>query len=188
MGFVICNSGSRWYAHEKALVLFAKCSLMETSAPYQIPRELYLSMWTKRWILRPRFLLIELFFLCGAIFLFAFFGDDVFFGVVICLAFALLMPILVRVALKRTLRDNPTFTDRKTVSFDDQKLIAEGPNWKTELPWTYFRRFSESDDYLFLDMTRQGLGSIIPKTALTRDQIEKFRGYANKNVRRAGKA
>jgi hypothetical protein len=50
---------------------------------------------------------------------------------------------------------------------------------KSEVPWTYFLCWSESPAYFMLDLSRNGFCSVIPKYAMTPEQQQIFRSWAD---------
>ncbi len=98
-------------------------------------------------------------------------------GFVLLLLIAL-SPINTYRVIARAVDGNSQYTDPKTVEFSPTQIITAGPNWKSELPWTTFRGFSEDHTYFYLHLTDSGFVSIIPKSAFTSDAQQKFREYA----------
>jgi len=94
-------------------------------------------------------------------------------------AVVLWMPWSLYRGLRAAVDQNPRFTDPKTVSFSPAGLIASGPDYKTELAWTYFGGFSEDDNYFYLHyQTDSASAALIPKSAFTPAQEDEFRRYA----------
>jgi hypothetical protein len=50
------------------------------------------------------------------------------------------------------------------------------------MPWTRFKRFSEDATYFYLDLSQNGIGSVVPKSAFSREQLEKFREYERSQI------
>jgi hypothetical protein len=96
-------------------------------------------------------------------------------GFLVLIAF---VPVIAYFNLARMVDSNAQYTDLKTLEFGPTRLVVTGPDWKSELPWTYFKRFSEDETYFYLHLTRNGIGSAIPKEAFSREQQERFRRYA----------
>lgn len=95
-----------------------------------------------------------------------------------CLGALIAMPIVLYRAIAKAVDNDRIWTDPKTLEFGPSQLVATGPNWKTEMPWTQFKGFSEDDTYFYLHLSDNGITSVIPKSAFSSDQQEHFRQYA----------
>jgi hypothetical protein len=126
---------------------------------------------------RPRRLLFSaVILLVGISFLFVW-PDDLFVGLLFLL-FLVFMPIAQYRAIAKAIDNDRTWTDPKTLDFSSAQLVLVGPNWKSELPWTRFRGFSEDAIYFYLHLSDSGLASMIPKSAFSSQQQQLFRQYA----------
>lgn len=128
-------------------------------------------------IFRPRRLVSVGVLLVIAVLLLVGGGDRGYFSIFI-FVFCALFPILLYQKLGRAVDSNSQLTDRKTVEFSPSRLLVIGPDWRSEMPWTKFRGFSEDADYFYLHLSEDGHASVIPKSAFTSEQQEKFRQYA----------
>lgn len=88
------------------------------------------------------------------------------------------MPIAQYRAIAKAVDNDRTWTDPKTLDFSPSQLVLTGPNWKTEMPWTRFRGFSEDATYFYLHLSDNGIASLIPKSAFSPEQRQRFRQYA----------
>ena len=144
---------------------------------YQMPRNTLIRIWWKRMMLRPRVIAGMTIMLAGAIFFFVIRAGIQSAGFVI-LALFILIPISFYRVLAKAVDGNSQFTDPKTLEFSSTRLVITGPNWKSELPWTTFRGFSEDATYFYLHLSDNGIASVIPKSAFTPELEQKFREYA----------
>lgn len=87
-------------------------------------------------------------------------------------------PINIYRAVAKAVAGNSQYTDAKTLEFSSARLVVIGPNWRSELPWTTFRGFSEDATYFYLHLSDNGLASVIPKSSFTGESQAKFREYA----------
>ncbi len=144
---------------------------------YQVPRDVILRTWWRRYLLRPRTLGSISTMFGGALFCFLIREGMQSAGFVL-LMFIVLAPINAYLALARAIDGSRQYTDPKTVEFSPTRIVTTGPNWKTELPWTIFKGFSEDSTYFYLHLTDTGFASIIPKSAFTPESLQRFRQYA----------
>lgn len=100
------------------------------------------------------------------------------YAVVGLISAVVLTPINLYRALAKAIDGNPEYTDQKTLEFSSSRLVFIGPNWRSELPWTTFRGFSEDELYFYLHLSDNGLASVLPKSAFTAEQQGQFRQYA----------
>ncbi len=101
---------------------------------------------------------------------------------IFCCLYLALTPFIVRHRLAKAIDETPYLTDPKTVEFGPTRSIISGPNWRSELPWTTYRAFSENESYFFLSGTDTRLPAVVPKSAFTPHQMEKFRAYATSQI------
>jgi hypothetical protein len=94
------------------------------------------------------------------------------------LLFIIFMPIAQYRVLAKAVDHDRMLTDPKTLEFGSSQLVLTGPNWKSEMPWTRFRGFSEDATYFYLHLSDNGIASVIPKSAFSSEQQERFRQYA----------
>jgi len=144
---------------------------------YQMPRNVLIRIWWRRMILRPRVIAGMTIMLAGAIFFFVIRAGIQSAGFVI-LALLIMTPINFYRVLAKAVDGNSQYTDPKTLEFSSSRLITTGPNWKSELPWTTFRGFSEDATYFYLHLSDNGIASVIPKSPFTPELEQKFREYA----------
>jgi YcxB-like protein len=85
-------------------------------------------------------------------------------------------------AIARAVENNSQMADSKTVDFSPSGLVATGPNWRNEMPWTRFKGFSEDGTYFYLHLSENGMASIVPKSAFTAEQAQTFRDYAKAQI------
>ncbi len=107
-------------------------------------------------------------------------------GVVFAMAFGSVLLILLGVrwwmAPGQWLRSQPHLCERRTIHVSSERLGLSTETVKSEVPWTYFLCWCETSEYFMLDLTRSGFCSVIPKSAMTRDQEETFREWAKSKL------
>jgi len=128
-------------------------------------------------MLRPRRLLFSAFILLVGISFFFLWPNDAFVGLIF-LMFLVFMPIAQYRAIAKAVDNDQTLTDSKTLDFGSSQLVVTGPNWKTEVPWTRFRGFSEDATYFYLHLSDNGIASVIPKSSFSAEQQQLIRQYA----------
>jgi hypothetical protein len=144
---------------------------------YQLPRDVIIRIWWKRMMRSPRTLGGMATFIGAAAFCFLVREGWQFAGIAI-LFFTAMVPINTYRSVARAVDGNSLQTDPKTVEFSVSRVVVIGPNWKSEMPWTLFKGFSEDPDYFYLPLSDSGIASIIPKTAFTPKLQQKFREMA----------
>jgi len=144
---------------------------------YQVPRDVLIRIWWRRMMLRPRRLVFSALILLISIALFFLYPDDPFVGLIF-LMFLVFMPIAQYRVLAKAVDNDRILTDPKTLEFGASQLVLTGPDWKSEMPWTRFRGFSEDATYFYLHLSDNGIASVIPKSAFSPDQQQRFRQYA----------
>jgi hypothetical protein len=150
---------------------------------YQVPRDILLGIWWRRMLFhrtRARFYVLLLVAL-GLTLYAAPHATGVYFAIFLGLYLAL-TPFIIRHRLAKAIDDTPQLTDPKTVEVGPSHFIISGPNWRSELPWTTYRTFSEDESYFFLSGTDARLPGVVPKSAFTPHQIERFRAYATSHI------
>jgi hypothetical protein len=148
---------------------------------YLVPRDVLIRTWWRRVMLRPRraFFMILMAVFAAACFVLR--GGMEYAGIVFAVLL-LLMPINLYRVLAKAADGDRAWTDPKTVEFGPSQIVVTGPNWKAEMPWTRFKRFSEDAEYFYLDLSEHGVGSVVPKSAFSAEQVERFREYARAQV------
>lgn len=152
--------------------------LESSSITYQIPRNVLIRIWWRRMMFRPRLMILtSILIILGITCLILGNGSEIvgYFLIV----FAIVAPFNIYRAVSKAIDDNSQWTDRKTLDFSPSRLVATGPSWKSELPWTHFKGFSEDDDYFYLHLSNNGLASVVPKSAFTSEQQQRFRQCAS---------
>jgi hypothetical protein len=109
--------------------------------------------------------------------LFFLYPDDVFVGLIF-LSFLVFLPIAQYRVIAKAVDNDRMLTDPRTLEFSPTQLVVAGPNWRTEMPWTRFRGFSEDAAYFYLHLSDNGIASVLPKSAFSAEQQERFREYA----------
>ncbi len=140
---------------------------------YQIPEDVTARVVCRRILLRPRFLLSV-----GALIVLSLvavvvglaLGNGVQYAGYVGLIYALSKPLVMPRVIARLVRSHRQLTDEKRVTFASSGISAAGPDWKTELPWSHFRGWSEDDSYFYLLIADNGLASLLPKSAMTPEQ------------------
>ncbi len=144
---------------------------------YQVPRDVLVSIWWKRMFFRPRILGAMTAMLAIAIFCFVV-GDGLQYAGLVLMIFLAMTPINIYRAVAKAVASNSQYTDPKTVEFASERVLVTGPNWRSELPWTTFRGFSEDETYFYLHLSDNGLASVIPKSSFAAESQQKFRELA----------
>ncbi len=144
---------------------------------YQVPRDVLIRIWWRRMMLRPRRLIISAVILLISIGLFFLYPVDPFVGMIFLL-FLVFMPIAQYRAIAKAVDNDRFWTDPKTLEFGSSQIVLTGPDWKSEMPWTRFRGFSEDATYFYLHLSDNGTASVIPKSAFSAEQQQRFRQYA----------
>ena len=129
-------------------------------------------------MLRPRILIsLCVMFVLAVAFFFQGGGAEIAGGIL--LGLVIMVPINIYRALAKAIDNDSQWTDQRKLEFSLSGLVITGSNWKNEQPWKRFKRFSEDADYFYLSLsTANGLASVIPKTAFTSEQQQKFRECA----------
>ena len=128
-------------------------------------------------MLRPRRLtLIAILVPISALCIFLF--QDMQYVGFACLGVLIAMPIILYRVITKAVDNDKVWTDPKTLEFGSSQLVLIGPDWKTEMPWTRFKGFSEDVTYFYLHLSDNGIASVIPKSAFTSEQQQLFRQYA----------
>ncbi|HEX4584795.1 MAG TPA: YcxB family protein [Burkholderiaceae bacterium] len=143
---------------------------------FQLPRdELVRTLW-RRVVSRPRYLQsMGLFFALALIAMSA--GPRSFYVGLLLFFYVLARPWAARQAIARNVDANTMLTDERTVEFGPAGISAAGPDWKTSVPWRYFKVWSEDDRNFYLEVGVVGLASIIPKRVMTDQQRQLLRMY-----------
>jgi hypothetical protein len=144
---------------------------------YQVPRDVLIRIWWRRMFLRPRLIVLLCLEVLVALVCF-FLGNGAELAAYILLALAIVAPISIYRAVVKAVQNDPQLTDRKSIEFSPSRLVVTGSDWKTEVPWTRFRGFSEDETYFYLHLADNGLASIVPKSAFKPEQQQRFREYA----------
>jgi len=97
---------------------------------------------------------------------------------IVFLIWVVMMPINLYRVLAKTVATQKELTDPRTVDFSSSRIVASGPDWKTEVPWSKYQGFSEDAAYFYMHLSDNGLAAVVPKSAFTPMQEQKFREYA----------
>ena len=98
-------------------------------------------------------------------------------GVFVLLLFVFL-PVAQYRALAKAVDNDQMWTDPRTLEFSASQVVLTGPDWKTETSWKRYKGFSEDATYFYLHLSNNGIASVIPKSAFSPDQQQRFRQYA----------
>lgn len=128
-------------------------------------------------MVRPRRLIFTALVLLSSIASF-FMGSSVELVGFILLGILISMPIVLYRVIFKAIDNDKTLTDPKTLEFSSSQLVLTGPDWKSEMPWTRFRGFSEDATYFYLHLSDNGIASVIPKSVFSGGQQQLFRQYA----------
>jgi len=99
---------------------------------------------------------------------------------IIMLFFPLFMFILLPLTTYFTIKKN--FIDNRDLysveyEIDDQNIIGRSANYKFEESWTIYKRVVETKGYFALQITKRQY-RLVPKRAMTGEQVKMFRQYA----------
>jgi len=148
----------------------------QTSA-YQIPARVLIRIWWRRLMFSPRVLVaVSVCTLIGAGCLAL--PDDLRLFSILPLFIAFMTPINAHRSLAKSVHCEPQWTDPRTLDFSASRLIFTGPDWRNEMAWSRFKGFSEDTGYFYLHLRYEPLVSVIPKSAFTPGEQEKFRECA----------
>jgi YcxB-like protein len=100
--------------------------------------------------------------------------------------FLLLLPFL-NIRKQKTLYANSNaLHGQLTLDVDDSGIQFEGPITSAKVNWAYFGRFFEDHRAFVLYQKNQAIFQMVPKRALSADQVALFRQYLEQNVRPRG--
>ena len=148
---------------------------------YQVPRDVLIRVWWRRLMFRPWLLLLMAFLLVFSATCFVIRRGMEYAGSIFAV-FLVLAPLSAYRILAKAADNDRAWTDRKTMEFGPSQIVVTGPDWKTEMSWRRFKRFSEDSTYFYLDLLDNGLGSVVPKSAFSIEQQERFRHYARSQI------
>ncbi len=75
---------------------------------------------------------------------------------------------------------------RLTLDVDDSGIHFGGPITSAQVAWAYFGKFFEDEKAFVLYQNNQATFHMVPKRALSADQVAGFRQYLQQNVRPQG--
>jgi hypothetical protein len=82
------------------------------------------------------------------------------------------------IAPTRWLATAPYLTTPRTLRLTPERIHLDTPEVKSEFPWTNYIAWHETPGFFMLDLTKEGYGTVIPKSALTSAQQDQFRTWA----------
>jgi hypothetical protein len=141
---------------------------------YQLSRSELLFTGFRRKLLRPRFLLkLALLAACGIFLLSASNKDEVFFFVGLAsILLAAIAPLQLFLVLRRIFTRYPWFTAPTTLTFSETGVAIVAPDYRSELDWSLFRSWSQSEHHMFLYIDDGDTAVTIPKRAFNPDQLQ----------------
>jgi len=143
---------------------------------YEMPAdELARTLW-RRVVLRPRYLQSIGFFAIVGLLAVASGGALVGAGYVL-LVYAVSRPFVIRGLLTRTVRTSSIAAGPRSAEFGPSGVVMTGFDWSVRLPWRHFKGWGEDATNFYLETTESGLGSVIPKRAMTDAQQLSLRGF-----------
>jgi len=144
---------------------------------YQISRDFLIQNSFRRLMLQPRMLISM-----GVLIVVSIMGfllrDEMEWLSVFCISYVIIKPIITYRTIAKTIDGNSQFTEPKTLDFGPAHFYVIGSGWRMEMTWRQFKRFSEDRDNFYLAQSDTGLASVLPKSAFTPVQQQKFRQYA----------
>jgi hypothetical protein len=87
------------------------------------------------------------------------------------------LPIGAIGAYSRILRTIPDFTAPITMSFGDDGIVVQSSTQRSEMSWTAFSGWAETQDYYLLSYGGMAMETVLPKRAFTQQQAEAFITY-----------
>jgi hypothetical protein len=146
---------------------------------YQMSFDELLRTCVRRKILRPRFLARLGIMLCCGIVLAICGGAWSYVGAIF-IAFAILLPVFLYRAIRRLLTKYSWFTDPITLTFGDAGISVTATDFRSDLGWSRFRTWSQTDSYFFLFLDRGNVAVTIPKRAFSVEQLQSFLSYVTR--------
>lgn len=106
-------------------------------------------------------------------------------GAIFSLLF-LSIPFLSRHRQKTSYANSNSLHGNLALDIDDSGIQFGGPVTSARVDWAYFNKFLEDDRTFVLYAKNQSVFNIVPKRALSRAQVVRFRQYLEQNVRSSG--
>ena len=110
------------------------------------------------------------------------FSVSVLPGMVFALFF-LSIPLWSKRTQKKHYAKSNALHGRLTLDVDDSGIHFEGPITSAQIAWAYFGKFFEDERTFVLYQKNQAIFHMVPKRALSADQVAGFRQYLQQNVR-----
>ena len=145
-----------------------------TTIEYQLTKSELITTGTLRRLTRPRIMASVVLMFLGAIVLIVGFGGLLHILGWFFLLFAILVPVGFMGAVYSVVNANPVETSKITMSFGDSGIIYEAKSVRAERSWDFFRSWSQSEKYFFLQTDNIGSEITIPKRAFTQEQLQSF--------------
>ena len=133
----------------------------------------------RRKLLRPRFLRSIAILLVIGVVLLVVGGRSAYVGM-FCIAYAVLAPLTLYLAIQRLIRQCAWFTAHTTLGFSDAGVTMTTPGYRTEMAWSWFRSWSQTRDHLFLFLDDGNSAVTIPKRAFSTEQLQSFLSYVTR--------
>ncbi len=125
-------------------------------------------------LVQPKFWLSPLMLLAFSVFLLVPVHPGLFQVVgTIGVTLAVLIP-LVTIRVWSLLATKAAALGTVTLTFDNAGLTIKGSDWKTELVWTSFRKWSTTDEFVLLYDRNNRIPALIPKRAFSPEQLADF--------------
>jgi len=97
--------------------------------------------------------------------------------------FFLSIPLWSKRAQKNHYTKSNALHGRLTLDVDDSGIHFGGPITSAQVAWAYFGKFFEDERAFVLYQKNQAIFHMVPKRALSADQVAGFRQYLQQNVR-----
>jgi hypothetical protein len=97
--------------------------------------------------------------------------------------FFLLIPFLGIRKQKTLYAKSNALHGRLTLDVDDSGIQLGGPITSAKVAWAYFGKFFEDERVFVLYQKNQAIFHMVPKRALSADQVASFRQYLEQNIR-----
>ena len=107
-------------------------------------------------------------------------------GLAFCLFF-IGLPFLNRLAQKNLYAKSTIMHGKLSLQAAEDGVHFQGPAFSSQIAWSHFADFFE-DDRSFVLYTNQRVFNMVPKHGLTSEQINTFREYLERNIKRASAA
>jgi|ERR1017187_2084799 hypothetical protein len=145
-----------------------------TEVKYQRTKSEVFRFFVRQNFVRPRFWLPLLILLSWSVYVLSVArpGPSQIMGA-LGLALVVIVP-LVMIRVSSLLAKKAAALGSLTLSFGDAGLTISGDDWKTELGWASFGKWSTTDEFVLLYYRKNVIPTLIPKRAFSPEQLADF--------------